>query len=181
MFTEKQQLEFNQAFIQRVVRSTDGEIERIKNVLENVNDEQATVDWRTNPMRPQQLVASLAWNRQFKLLMSVRLTQLELQDKMLSTGNTFPTEWANIEFEQKESMAKLKTIDVGKTRSMLDDITDCLLGPKQDFFAARMTIKGKKRMARSPREMKPKKVSTQKMYLKTCFHDHFLRKEWSAR
>lgn len=60
MFTDKQELEFNQAFIQRVIKSTDGEIERIKTVLENVNDEQATVDWRTNPMRPQQLVASLA-------------------------------------------------------------------------------------------------------------------------
>lgn len=157
MFTEKQEIEFNQAFIQRVVKSTDEEIERIKTVLENVSDEHATVDWRTNPIRPQQLVASLAWNRQLKLLMSVRLSQLELQDKMLTTGKSFPTEWANIEFEQKEAMAKLRSIDLGKTRSTLDDITDCLLGPKQDFFAARMTIKGKRRMVQ--REVKPKKVS----------------------
>ena len=157
MFTEKQQIEFNQAFIQRVVKSTDEEIERIKTVLENVSDEHATVDWRTNPIRPQQLVASLAWNRQLKLLMSVRLSQWELQDKMLTTGNSFPTEWANIEFEQKEAMAKLRSIDLGKTRSTLDDITDCLLGPKQDFFVARMTTKGKRRMVQ--RETKPKKVS----------------------
>jgi len=110
--------------------------------------------------------------------MSVRLSQLELQEKMLSTGNSFPTEWANIEFEQKESLAKLKTIDIGKTRSMLDDITDCLLGPKQEFFAARMTTKGKKRMMRAPRDVKPKKVS-----LKGTFYLvlHFLCLRWSVR
>jgi len=156
MFTEQQQLEFNQTFIQRVIQSTDDEIERIKLVLSNVNDEQATVDWKTNPVRPQQLVASLAWNRQLKLLMSVRLSQLELQNKMLATGNNFPTEWANIEFEQKEALSKLRSIDLGKTRSTLDDITDCLLGPKQAFFVSRLVTKGKRKVER---EVKIPKVT----------------------
>ena len=154
MFTEKQQIEFNQTFIQRVVQSTDEEIERIKMVLQNVNDDHATVDWKTNPVRPQQLVASLAWNRQLKLLMSVRLSQLELQDKMLLTGNSFPTEWANIEFEQKEAMAKLRSIDLGKTRSTLDDISDCLLGPKQAFFVSRLVTKGKRKVERDVKNVK---------------------------
>ena len=108
MFTEQQQLEFNQAFVLRTIQSTDVEIDRLKLLVQQISDNEPIVDWDENKKRPSHVVASLAWNRQLKVLLSVRIKQYQLQAKMLETGNAFPTESADIEFEQKEAVKILK-------------------------------------------------------------------------
>ena len=150
MFTEQQQLEFNQAFVLRTIQSADEEIDRLKLRVQQISDNEPIVEWDENKKRPSHVVASLAWNRQLKVLLSVRMKQYQLQAKMLETGNAFPTEWADIEFEQKEAVKILRHLDLCKTRTVLDDITDCLLGPKQNFFVAKMANKAKKRCAPAP-------------------------------
>ena len=145
MFTEKQQLEFNQAFVLRAVQSADKEIERLKLLVQEISEADPITEWNESNKRPSHVVSNLAWNRQLKVLLSVRMKQYQLQEKMLETGNVFPTEWADIEFEQKEAVKILRNLDLVKTRQALDGITDCLMGPKQQFFAPRMAGKPQKR------------------------------------
>ena len=156
MFTEQQQLEFNKAFVLRTIQSAEAEIERLKALVHEVTDEEPLLEWNDVKRRPMHVVGSLAWNRQLKVLLSVRMKQYQLQEKMLETGNSFPTEWADVEYEQKEAVRTLRNLDLSRTRTSLMDIADCLLGPQQQFLVNRTVDKSGKRKNPATTEKKVK-------------------------
>ena len=132
MFTTKEELEFNKAFVLKAIQAADVEIEQLKVQVEDVKLGES--DWNTSRKRPACMVTELTWNRQFKVLLSVRMRQYQLQEKELETGNVFPAEWADIEFEQKEAVKLLRHLDLCKTRTACGEISECLQGPKQNFW-----------------------------------------------
>ena len=149
MFTTKDEIEFNKAFVLKAIQAADAEIEQLKLQVDEVKIGES--DWNTGRKRPLCMVNELAWNRQFKVLLSVRMRQYQLQEKELETGNVFPTEWAEVEFEQKEAVKLLRHLDLAKTRTACGEIADCLQGPNQNFWPT--STGGKKTGGKSPGKM----------------------------
>ena len=135
-FSPLEVLEFNQAFVQQQAKLVQRDIERLSKLHQRMvqNLDSAEVFWQGNSVhRPSQVLADLAWNKEFQSLMDVRLRQIALQKREIETEQQFPTEWAEIQFEQQSSISKLNNINRGKTREVCQKITEHLQGENTRF------------------------------------------------
>ena len=158
MFSQKQELEFNVAFIQQMLEDANQELEQWKLMQGNGGAFQAKISWADPERNPAQVVKKVAWTEQFIELLINRLQQNKLKQKELET-EACPAEWAVLRFHQAKILAKMNDINQNKTRLACHDLRDKLLGYQHDFMMSNRELSQKlSKKASSPTKRKEGKV-----------------------
>ena len=134
MFSSKQELEFNIAFLQEMVQSTKGDLKQWQDINDDYvnNVEKMTKNWNNPDWKPSHVVTMMAWTRKAIELLNNRLQQNELKLKELDSER-LPAEWAVLRFQQSKIMGQMNEIQRAKTGMLCHDLRDKLLGTQDDF------------------------------------------------
>jgi len=155
MFSEKQELVFNVAFLQEMVKAKNEELKQWQDINNSYasNVEAMAKNWSNPDWKPSNVVTMMAWTKKAIELLQNRLQQNELKLKELNSDR-LPAEWAVLRFQQGKIMAQMNEIQRAKTGMLCHDLRDRLLGPQDDFQSPF------KRLAKQAGTKKVKKVKT---------------------
>ena len=134
MFSVKQELEFNAAFIKEMIQSTSAEMDHWQEINAGYtnNVEKMVKYWNNPDWRPAHVVTMMAWTKKAIEYLQNRLQQTELKLKELDSER-LPAEWATLRFQHGKILGQMNDIQVSKTRLLCHDLKNRLLGAQDDF------------------------------------------------
>ena len=156
MFSQKQELEFNVAFLAEMIQSTSAENDQWQEINSGYfnNVDKMAKFWNNPDWRPAHVVTMMAWTKKAVELLKNKLQQNELKLKELDSKR-LPAEWAVLRFQQEKILHQMNDIQTSKTRLLCCDLKNRLLGPQDEFDSPpkRAVLKNGSKM------MKKRKVS----------------------
>ena len=134
MFSKKQELEYNVAFLKEMIQSSGEDLNHWQSVNEGYqNDVDKIVkQWTNFDGKPTHALTMMAWTKKAIELLKNRLQQNELKLKELDSERS-PAEWAVLGFQQSKILVKMEEINIPKTRMLCRDLNERLIGPQYDF------------------------------------------------